>query len=119
MRQADIPNEKATKFVCPNCGVVVIWRCSKCRELSNPYKCLTAGLRARDEVGWLGKVIVSLRVNPESDEVDLDKLISDIKSKLPSYYEILRYEKEYVAFGLYALRLYIAMPENFEGVLTN
>ena len=63
----------------------------------------------------MGKVIVSLRVNPESDEVDLDKLISDIKSKLPSYYEILRHDKEYVAFGLYALRLYIAMPEDFEG----
>ncbi|MEM0025993.1 MAG: zinc finger domain-containing protein [Zestosphaera sp.] len=33
------PSEKATRFVCPSCGVVVIWRCSKCRELSNPYKC--------------------------------------------------------------------------------
>ncbi|MGC8975710.1 MAG: elongation factor 1-beta [Thermoprotei archaeon] len=63
----------------------------------------------------MGKVIVSMRVNPESDEVDLDKLVSDIRSRLPSYYEILRYEKEYVAFGLYALRLYIAMPEDFEG----
>jgi len=66
-------------------------------------------------VRLLGKVIVSMRVNPESDEVDLDKLVSDIRSRLPSYYEILRYEKEYVAFGLYALRLYIAMPEDFEG----
>lgn len=63
----------------------------------------------------MGKVVVSLRVNPDSDEVDLDSLISSIRAKLPPYYEILRHEKEYVAFGLYALRLYIAMPEDFEG----
>ncbi|MEM2022000.1 MAG: elongation factor 1-beta [Zestosphaera sp.] len=63
----------------------------------------------------MGKVVVSLRVNPESDEVDLDALINDIKSRLPQHYEILKHEKEYIAFGLYALRLYVAMPENFEG----
>ncbi|MEM0015044.1 MAG: elongation factor 1-beta [Zestosphaera sp.] len=63
----------------------------------------------------MGKVVVSLRVNPDSDEVDLDSLINGIKAKLPQYYDILRHEKEYVAFGLYALRLYIAMPEDFEG----
>ncbi|MEM2022001.1 MAG: zinc finger domain-containing protein [Zestosphaera sp.] len=37
------PREKAVKFLCPNCGVVVIWRCSKCRDLSNPYKCPNCG----------------------------------------------------------------------------
>ncbi|MFN3268167.1 MAG: hypothetical protein ACK416_02790 [Zestosphaera sp.] len=41
----------------------------------------------------MGKVIVSLRVNPESDEVNLDKLVTEIKSKLPTYYENLKTAK--------------------------
>ncbi|MEM0473662.1 MAG: zinc finger domain-containing protein [Candidatus Aenigmatarchaeota archaeon] len=35
-----------TKFVqlkCPNCGEVDIFRCSKCRRLSNIYKCSKCG----------------------------------------------------------------------------
>ncbi|MEM2970571.1 MAG: zinc finger domain-containing protein, partial [Candidatus Bathyarchaeia archaeon] len=26
------PGAEATKFPCPNCGEITIWRCSKCRE---------------------------------------------------------------------------------------
>jgi len=63
----------------------------------------------------MGKVIVALRVNPDSDSVNLDNLIDDIRAVLPKHYEILRYEKHYIAFGLYGLMLYIAMPEDFEG----
>ncbi len=63
----------------------------------------------------MGKVIVALRVNPESDSIDLENLISDIRRALPKHYEILKYEKHYIAFGLYGLMLYIAMPEDFEG----
>jgi len=37
------PTEKAVKFLCPNCGEVTIWRCSKCRKLSAPYKCVKCG----------------------------------------------------------------------------
>jgi len=38
-----IPQEKATSFKCPNCGLVVIWRCQKCRTLNTPYKCPNCG----------------------------------------------------------------------------
>lgn len=61
------------------------------------------------------KVLVVMRVNPESTEVDLDRMISEIKSKLPSEFEIVKSEKVYVAFGLYVPRLYIVMPEEYEG----
>ncbi|MFQ6073959.1 MAG: zinc finger domain-containing protein [Candidatus Bathyarchaeia archaeon] len=28
-----------TKFPCPNCGEIVIWRCSRCRKFGRPYRC--------------------------------------------------------------------------------
>ncbi|MEM1928274.1 MAG: zinc finger domain-containing protein [Acidilobaceae archaeon] len=30
-------------FSCPNCGLVVIWRCDKCRIQGNTYKCPNCG----------------------------------------------------------------------------
>ena len=35
--------EKATKFYCPNCGEVLIWRCEKCRKFARPYTCPKCG----------------------------------------------------------------------------
>jgi len=61
------------------------------------------------------KVLVVVRVNPESTEVDLDKMINEIKSRLPSEFQLVKSEKVYVAFGLYIPRLYIVMPEEYEG----
>ncbi|MEM4788246.1 MAG: zinc finger domain-containing protein [Ignisphaera sp.] len=37
------PYEKATSFKCPNCGIVVIWRCQRCRTSNVPYKCPNCG----------------------------------------------------------------------------
>ncbi|MBU5690141.1 MAG: zinc finger domain-containing protein [Candidatus Aenigmatarchaeota archaeon] len=34
---------KFVQFKCPNCGEVDIFRCSKCRRLSNIYKCSKCG----------------------------------------------------------------------------
>ncbi|MCS4541675.1 MAG: zinc finger domain-containing protein [Euryarchaeota archaeon] len=28
------------EFPCPNCGDVIIVRCSRCRQVSNRYKCV-------------------------------------------------------------------------------
>lgn len=38
-----LPKDEAVKFVCPNCGEVVIWRCSKCRKFVREYKCISCG----------------------------------------------------------------------------
>lgn len=37
------PGEIATRFPCPNCGEFEIWRCAKCKRLSNEYKCPKCG----------------------------------------------------------------------------
>jgi len=38
-----LPGEGATKFSCPNCGEVVVWRCEKCRLFGRAYKCPKCG----------------------------------------------------------------------------
>lgn len=38
-----IPGKKGVKFPCPNCGEISFWRCERCRELVNPYKCPKCG----------------------------------------------------------------------------
>jgi len=63
----------------------------------------------------VAKVLVAARVNPEDIDVDLDKLVNEIKARMPEKFEVVRHEKVYIAFGLYALRLFIIMPEEYEG----
>ncbi|MDA4128224.1 MAG: zinc finger domain-containing protein [Thaumarchaeota archaeon] len=38
-----LPGDRATKFMCPNCHEVLIWRDSKCRKFSRKYKCSNCG----------------------------------------------------------------------------
>lgn len=61
------------------------------------------------------KVLVVVRVNPESSDINLEEIYSKLKESLPKNFEIVKSEKVYIAFGIYALRLYIVMPENYEG----
>ena len=63
----------------------------------------------------MAKVLVAVRVNPKDIDVDLDRIVDEVKAKLPKEFEVVRHEKVYVAFGLYALRLFIIMPEEMEG----
>ncbi|MEM2913351.1 MAG: zinc finger domain-containing protein [Candidatus Bathyarchaeia archaeon] len=37
------PGANATSFPCPNCGGIIIWRCSKCRKFRRQYKCPKCG----------------------------------------------------------------------------
>ena len=50
----------------------------------------------------MGKVAVIVRVMPESPEVDLEKLKSALKQKLPGIQDI---QEEPIGFGLKALKL--------------
>ncbi len=38
-----LPDQKGVKLPCPSCGEVVFWRCRKCRDLVNNYKCPKCG----------------------------------------------------------------------------
>ncbi|MCK4953705.1 DUF1610 domain-containing protein [Candidatus Bathyarchaeota archaeon] len=37
------PGTDAAKFSCPNCGDIVIRRCSRCRKFGRPYRCPKCG----------------------------------------------------------------------------
>ncbi|MBX5326279.1 MAG: zinc finger domain-containing protein [Candidatus Bathyarchaeia archaeon] len=37
------PGQEATKFSCPSCGEIVIWRCNRCRKFGRPYQCPKCG----------------------------------------------------------------------------
>ncbi|MEA2090452.1 MAG: zinc finger domain-containing protein [Thermoproteota archaeon] len=39
------PNTKATKFQCPKCGEITIWRCQKCRKFGHQYRCQKCGFQ--------------------------------------------------------------------------
>ncbi|EZQ03793.1 elongation factor 1-beta [Candidatus Acidianus copahuensis] len=60
-------------------------------------------------------VLVVLKVFPDSDEIDLDKLAEEIGKRLPTGYTVVRKDTEPIAFGLKALVLYVQMPEQTEG----
>ncbi|MFY9300469.1 MAG: zinc finger domain-containing protein [Candidatus Nitrosotenuis sp.] len=34
-----MPNDKCVKFMCPECGTVLIWRCESCRDAARTYTC--------------------------------------------------------------------------------
>ncbi len=63
----------------------------------------------------MAKVLVVVKVYPESIELEPSVIVERIRSNLPQGVELLSYDVEPVAFGLNALRLYIAMPEETEG----
>jgi|ECHhosMinimDraft_1075155.scaffolds.fasta_scaffold01743_1 elongation factor 1-beta len=63
----------------------------------------------------MANVLVSLKVFPESDEVDLDKLAEEIEKRLPKGFSLMEKAKEPIAFGLNSLVLAVVMPEQTEG----
>jgi len=63
----------------------------------------------------MAKVLVVIKILPTDIDIDLEQLVSKIKSSLPNIYDFKTYEIEPVAFGLKALRLFILMPEDIEG----
>ncbi len=59
----------------------------------------------------MAKVVATVKIFPESTEVNLDELKSKIEKKLPEESEIHSSEEVPIAFGLKALRLNIVVPE--------
>jgi len=64
----------------------------------------------------MARVVVIVRVLPEEADTPPENIIDAIKSSLPSeLYEVIKSKVEPVAFGINAIYLWIAMPENIEG----
>ncbi|RLF15639.1 MAG: elongation factor 1-beta [Thermoprotei archaeon] len=62
-----------------------------------------------------GRVLVVVKVYPESPEVSIEDLIERIKSVLPQNISLEKSEIEEIGFGIKILRAYIVMPEEYEG----
>jgi elongation factor 1-beta len=63
-------------------------------------------------------VIATLRVLPESPEVDLESLEHAIGELVPSNMELYKIEKEPIAFGLVALNVMILTTDDDKGDVT-
>ena len=59
----------------------------------------------------MAKVVATVKIFPESTEVDLEELKAKIEEKLPEGSNIHSSEKVPIAFGLNALRVNIIVPE--------
>jgi len=59
----------------------------------------------------VAKVLATYRIFPNSDEIDLKKLLNSINEKLPENFKIYAYKEEPIAFGLKALIIQILMPD--------
>jgi len=65
----------------------------------------------------MAKILISYRILPAEVTVDLDKLKTKIKEKLPEYSSVHRFAEEPIAYGLTALIAHIIIPEDKSGVL--
>lgn len=65
----------------------------------------------------MAKILISYRILPAEVTVDLDKLRTKIKEKLPEYSSVHKFAEEPIAYGLTALIAHIIIPEDKSGVL--
>jgi len=63
----------------------------------------------------MGKVLVVAKVLPNDINLNLEQIYQEIKSQIPENVELKGYKIEPIAFGLNALKLYFAIPDNMEG----
>jgi elongation factor 1-beta len=63
----------------------------------------------------MGKVAASIKVMPESPEIDLDALQERLERALPEGAKINGFEREEVAFGLVALLPTVIVPDESGG----
>ena len=65
----------------------------------------------------MAKILISYRILPAEVTIDLDKLKTKIKEKLPEYSSVHRFAEEPIAYGLTALIAHIIIPEDKSGLL--
>jgi elongation factor 1-beta len=63
-------------------------------------------------------LIATLRVFPESPEIDLDSLEKAIAGLVPSHMELHAVEREPIAFGLVALNVILLTTDDDKGDVT-
>ena len=78
---------------------------------------VAAALKGR-EVILMFNVVATLRVLPESPEVDLEGLEKSIRAVVPSHMELHTIEREPIAFGLVALNVMVLTTDDEKGDVT-
>ncbi len=63
----------------------------------------------------MGEVLATIKVMPESPDVDLAKIKEDIKSLIPENAELHGIEEEPIAFGLVALNVMVIVDDGEGG----
>jgi elongation factor 1-beta len=66
----------------------------------------------------MATLIATLRVLPESPEVDLESLETSIRGLIPSHMELHEVNKEPIAFGLVALNVVVLTTDDDKGDVT-
>jgi elongation factor 1-beta len=59
----------------------------------------------------MGDVVATIKLMPESPEVDLVKIKTDIESSMPSGAELHKIDEEPIAFGLVALNVMVVVGD--------
>jgi len=62
----------------------------------------------------MGEVVTTIKLNPESPDVDLEKMKEEIKESIPEGAELHKINEEPIAFGLVAL-IVMVVTEDAEG----
>jgi elongation factor 1-beta len=63
------------------------------------------------EVKKMGEVVSTIRIMPESPDVDLAKIKEDVEKSIPSGTELHKIEEEPIAFGLVALNVVVVVDD--------
>lgn len=63
----------------------------------------------------MGEVLATIKVMPESPEVDLEQMKSDIQASIPEGTEFHKIEEEPIAFGLVALKVMVIVGDEEGG----
>ena len=59
----------------------------------------------------MGEVVTTIKIMPESPDVDLEKIKEEIKTTIPEGAELHKIEEEPIAFGLVALNVMVVTQD--------
>lgn len=63
----------------------------------------------------MGEVVATIKLMPESPDVDLEKMKEDVKASIPEGTEFHKIEEEPIAFGLVALNVIVVVGDEEGG----
>lgn len=67
------------------------------------------------EVVYVGEVVATIKVMPESPDIDIEKIKENIIKSIPKGAEYHKIEEEPIAFGLVALKVMVVVADEEGG----